>query len=126
MMDHDHGDEDPNAYDELRMFPVTRPENSGQHAHPRAYGVPFGTFHNHTAWWQTRTYRDPALRYAAIQRDRLDTFLAFRRFKLRNEHPMIVLGASLAIAGAAAVSRTTFLNLDSALELMVAMQCRAQ
>lgn len=51
MMDHDHGDEDPGAYEELRFLPVTRPENSGQHAHRYANGYPFG--HGLGAWSTT-------------------------------------------------------------------------
>lgn len=71
-------------------------------------------------WWQTRPYRDMAMR----RRDYLDCtrqqFLDRRRIWIRD--PYACLGASFAIAGAAAVSRMKLLSIDDVFRLMVEMR----
>lgn len=67
-------------------------------------------------WYETKVYRDPAFRFAEIHRARRENLLNWRRFRIRD--PFACLGASFAIAGAAAVSRTTMYSLDRALYML--------
>lgn len=69
------------------------------------------------SWWESRAYRDPAYRYAMIEAD-----LLYRAVRYREAHPVVKLGASLALAGAAAASRTRLLSIDRALYLLAAIE----
>jgi hypothetical protein len=63
----------------------------------------------------------PWMRYLEIENER-ELHLTLRRFRLREAPPVVLLGASLAIAGAAAASRTTIFSLDRTLYLLAAIE----
>lgn len=68
-------------------------------------------------WWMSQAYRNPALRYAAIEQDRMRMRLVLRRAQCPR-HSLAALAWSIALAGAAAASRMTTLSLSTALDCL--------
>lgn len=72
-------------------------------------------------WWMDADVGQP-FRELARQHELRDTWLDYRKLRLLNASPIAILGASLAIAGAAACSRMTYYSLDSALVILAAIE----
>lgn len=71
-------------------------------------------------WWVSRPYRDMGMRRLQLEIAEREQFLERRRLWIRD--PVQCLGASLAIAGAAAISRMTLHSLDWAFRALAAQE----